>query len=163
MMKLRIPYQNIFSIHKHFSTSNLVLAKRWQEKNKKEYETEFNNPVREVAGMQVNPEKGYVIDKKPFKMRVEKYVEYTWCGCGWGRTCQPFCDQSCQQPWLKRVMKGGPVTYIAPETKDVWFCNCKQTENRPFCDGTHRTPEIQEARLDFVRENWEPKEIKKSS
>ena len=38
-------------------------------------------------------------------VRVEKYVEYTWCGCGWGRTCQPFCDQSCQQPWLKRVMK----------------------------------------------------------
>ncbi len=24
---------------------------------------------------------------------VEKYNEYHWCGCGYGKTCQPFCDK----------------------------------------------------------------------
>ena len=139
---------------------------------------------------------------KSVLVRVEKHMEYIWCGCGFGKTCQPLCDKSCQNLWLKKVMKetiwwkiniftliplrflsevydrlsislihyclilryaayslfsksskghlkdpihiligslkGGPVRYIAPETKDVWFCNCKQTENRPFCDGSHR-------------------------
>ena len=38
---------------------------------------------------------------------------------------------------------GGPITYIAPEDKDIWFCLCKRTKHRPFCDGTHRSEEIQ--------------------
>ena len=38
-----------------------------------------------------------------------------------------YLTRSCENLWLKKVIKGGPVRYIAPETKDVWFCNCKQT------------------------------------
>ena len=37
-----------------FSTSNIVLARRWKDKYAKEYESEFHNPVREVAGMKVD-------------------------------------------------------------------------------------------------------------
>ena len=59
--------------------------------------------------------------------------------------------------YYKRFYKGGPVKYIAPEDKDIWFCNCKQTKNRPFCDGTHRSPEIQELKVDGMFDIWEPK------
>ena len=31
---------------------------------------------------------------------------------------------------MKRMIKGGPVKYIAPEDREVWFCNCKQTKHR---------------------------------
>ena len=33
---------------------------------------------------------------------------------------------------MKRMVKGGPVKYIAPEDREVWFCNCKQTKHRYF-------------------------------
>ena len=39
----------------------------------------------------------------------------------------------------KKVKKHRPIKYVAEETKDVWFCNCKQSSNLPFCDGTHKT------------------------
>ena len=58
---------------------------------------------------------------------------------------------------MKKVMKVGPVKYIAPEIKDVWFCNCKQTNNKPFCDGTHRDEDIQKHRFDSPRQLWEPR------
>ena len=38
----------------------------------------------------------------------------------------------------KRVPKYRPIKYTATETKDVYFCNCKQSNNRPLCDGTHK-------------------------
>jgi len=150
-----VPVQ--FSV-RAFSTTNCSLAKRWKDKYAKDYESEFSNPVREIAGMKVYPQKGMIAGKAPIKVRVEKYVDYLWCGCGYAKTCQPFCDRSCENLWLKKVIKGGPVRYIAPETKDVWFCNCKQTEHRPFCDGTHRSEEIQGAKADIRTELWEPKE-----
>lgn len=31
-----------------------------------------------------------------------------------------------------------PVEYVATETKKVWFCGCKQSKNKPMCDGTHK-------------------------
>ena len=58
---------------------------------------------------------------------------------------------------IKAAVKGGPVKYVAPEDKDIWFCNCKQTKNRPFCDGTHREQWIQdEAIPGKFEEIWEP-------
>jgi len=26
---------------------------------------------------------------------------------------------------------------IKTEGKDIWFCRCGQSKNKPFCDGTH--------------------------
>lgn len=38
-----------------------------------------------------------------------------------------------------------PVRFEVDETKEYWICNCKQTGNRPFCDGTHKQEHIQQA------------------
>lgn len=45
----------------------------------------------------------------------------------------------------KRLPKFRPIKYTATETKDIWFCNCKQSSTRPFCDGTHKKDEIKSA------------------
>lgn len=36
-----------------------------------------------------------------------------------------------------------PVTFEVEKDGTYWLCNCKQTNNRPFCDGTHRQEGIQ--------------------
>ncbi|KFM82831.1 hypothetical protein X975_16615, partial [Stegodyphus mimosarum] len=38
-----------------------------------------------------------------------------------------------------------PVVFKPRETREYWFCNCKQTKNRPFCDGSHNSPFVQAA------------------
>lgn len=38
-----------------------------------------------------------------------------------------------------------PVRFEVEESKEYWICNCKQTKNRPFCDGTHKSKEVQDA------------------
>ena len=30
-----------------------------------------------------------------------------------------------------------PYMYKAEETKEIYFCGCKESKNFPFCDGTH--------------------------
>ena len=41
------------------------------------------------------------------------------------------------------IIKYRPIKYIADESKDVWFCKCKKSSTRPFCDGTHKTDLVQ--------------------
>jgi CDGSH-type Zn-finger protein len=31
-----------------------------------------------------------------------------------------------------------PMAYKATESKKVYFCGCKQSKNRPLCDGSHK-------------------------
>ena len=31
-----------------------------------------------------------------------------------------------------------PIKYEATETKKVYFCGCKQSANKPCCDGSHK-------------------------
>ena len=139
-------------------TSPVVPTKRWSEKSRPEFTSEFDNPVREVAGMKApGANTGHIYDLKPMKVTVKEGCSYTWCGCGLARTQQPFCDLTCQNIYLNRVMKGGPVSYIAKQTKDVWFCNCKQTNHKPFCDGSHRAEEVQKHRFDGPKQLWEPR------
>ncbi len=40
-------------------------------------------------------EKGFIYDRKPFRVSVEKYRVYDWCACGMGHM-QPFCDGTCK-------------------------------------------------------------------
>ena len=44
---------------------------------------------------------------------------------------------------IKRTPKYRPIKYIATETKEVWFCNCKQSKERPICDGTCKIPNFE--------------------
>ena len=125
------------------TTSLAQFPKRWREKSEPPFKSEFQNPVAEVyGGAESWPEDQYglIYDKKPFKVNVKKYHLYKWCGCGRSHS-QPFCDTTCQNKYWKRNIVGGPVTYIAPEDKEVWFCQCKRTKHRPFCDGAHRSEE----------------------
>uniref|UniRef100_A0A2L2YEE8 Iron-binding zinc finger CDGSH type domain-containing protein n=3 Tax=Parasteatoda tepidariorum TaxID=114398 RepID=A0A2L2YEE8_PARTP len=38
---------------------------------------------------------------------------------------------------MKLKMK--PVLFKPAITREYWLCNCKQTKNRPFCDGSHNS------------------------
>merc|ERR1719369_1373719 len=146
-------------LQRPFSTSSLQWAKRWRGKNTPAFQSQLRNPVAEVdpSKVGVEAENGAIYDNKPFKLRVEKYHLYTWCGCGWARTSQPLCDGACACHMNRKIVKGGPIRYIAPKTQDVWFCNCKQTKHRPFCDGSHRSAEVQEHRFEGQRQLWEPR------
>jgi CDGSH-type Zn-finger protein len=31
------------------------------------------------------------------------------------------------------------MLYTAEKTEELWFCGCKATDGKPFCDGTHNT------------------------
>ena len=45
---------------------------------------------------------------------------------------QPFCDGSHRKEGKFKSLK-----YLATESKEIFFCGCKMTNNKPFCDGTH--------------------------
>jgi CDGSH-type Zn-finger protein len=31
------------------------------------------------------------------------------------------------------------MPYVADKSEEVWFCGCKATGGKPFCDGTHNS------------------------
>ena len=39
--------------------------------------------------------------------------------------------------WTHKGSEFTPLAYKAEETKKVFFCACKQTNNQPLCDGSH--------------------------
>ena len=81
------------------------------------FQQHLKNPVEVVYGgaeKWPKDEFGKLYDKKPFKVSVTKYHLYKWCGCGLSHS-QPFCDETCSSPYSKKILVGGPVTYIAPE------------------------------------------------
>lgn len=62
---------------------------------------------------------------------------------------QPFCDGSHKKYWneprtLAQQGKFHPHRFQVTETKKYWLCMCKQTNNRPFCDGSHLAEEVQQ-------------------
>ena len=110
--------------HIHISAYN-QMARRF--KKEIAFQSELTNPVEVVFGGEKKaPDNvGIPFDKIPFKVKVEKYHLYNWCGCGRSHG-QPYCDSTCKSQYLQKIIKGGPVKYIAPENRDVWFCMCKQ-------------------------------------
>ena len=113
----------------HTTNSN-EMARRWQKEIA--FQSELKNPVEVVFGSEKKApdDVGAPADKKPFKVSVKKYHLYKWCGCGKSHN-QPFCDGTHSNFYMKNKVKGGPVTYIAPEDRDIWFCNCKQVSSYP--------------------------------
>ena len=111
-------------LYLHISAAN-QMARRW--KKEVAFQSELTNPVEIVYGAEKKApdDVGVVYDKKPFKINVKKYHLYTWCGCGRSHS-QPFCDGTHASLAMKRIVNGGPVKYIAPEDREIWFCMCKQ-------------------------------------
>ena len=57
---------------------------------------------------------------------------------------QPLCDgkhffRDHKGFHKQRYYKIRPVKFTVEKTGEYYLCQCKQTKNRPFCDGTHRT------------------------
>ncbi len=78
-------------------------------------------------------EKAIVAGTVPIKVSMEKGKKYAWCSCGLSEK-QPFCDGKHRGTAFK------PTVFEATETKDVHFCNCKQTGRQMgLCDGAHKT------------------------
>jgi hypothetical protein len=111
-------------LYLHTSAAN-QMARRWTKEIA--FQSELSNPVEVVYGSEKKApdDFGVVYDKKPFKINVKKYHLYTWCGCGRSHS-QPFCDGTHNVLAMKKIVKGGPVKYIAPEDREIWFCMCKQ-------------------------------------
>lgn len=101
-----------------------------------------------------------------------------WCSCGWSHSqvpiykvictipfhlnskpyvifLQPLCDGSHNYEHVAPTTKLKPVKIVPKEDKEVWLCMCKQTENKPFCDGSHRQQEILDRYKWMFREEFE--------
>jgi len=46
---------------------------------------------------------------------------------------QPYCDGA------HKVTEFRPIVFKQEKTEEVWLCGCKQTREKPFCDGTHNS------------------------
>lgn len=76
--------------------------------------------------------KGEIAAKQPIAIDVEAGESYAWCTCG-KSSGQPFCDGS------HKGTDFTPLMVKAEESKTIYFCQCKQTENAfGFCDGRHK-------------------------
>lgn len=58
---------------------------------------------------------------------------YSWCACGLSLS-NPSCDGSCNGA----VTRCRPVSFNVDESGYYKLCNCKNSANAPFCNGTHR-------------------------
>ena len=58
---------------------------------------------------------------------------YSWCSCGLSLT-NPSCDGACNAA----VTRCRPVSFNVSESGYYKLCNCKNSANAPFCNGTHR-------------------------
>ena len=38
---------------------------------------------------------------------------------------------------LYKILSPYPFKYLADQSKKVYFCSCKQTNDQPLCDGSH--------------------------
>lgn len=58
---------------------------------------------------------------------------YNWCACGISIN-SPWCDSMCN----KTVTRCRPVSFNVNQSGYYKMCQCKQSANAPFCNGTHR-------------------------
>ncbi|OBS76956.1 hypothetical protein A6R68_16608 [Neotoma lepida] len=80
------------------------------------------------------PAKPVVAQKTPIKLELVAGKNYRWC---------PFCDGShfFQHTGLS------PLKFKVQETRTVALCTCKATQRPPYCDGTHKSEQVQKAEL----------------
>ena len=67
----------------------------------------------------------------PMPVDVVAGETYGWCSCGLSET-MPLCDRSHRDRSDKKSFK-----FVAEETRRMYLCGCAETNNPPFCDGSH--------------------------
>lgn len=70
-----------------------------------------------------------IADHKPAVLELAA-GSYYWCSCGQS-SYQLFCDLA------HKGTDFAPIKFDVTETQRVALCNCKHTDNSPFCDGAH--------------------------
>ena len=80
------------SINSFISTSPLVAARRWKEKSEPKFTFEFSNPVREMVGIKMT------VNAPPPE--------------------QPFCDLTCQNIYMKRIIKNQKFSEFKTQCND---------------------------------------------
>jgi len=60
------------------------------------------------------------------------------------KTINQSSDHNTKQPMTFRSHK-----FQVDENKEYVLCNCKQTSNAPFCDGSHKQQWVQDAVLEW--------------
>ena len=97
---------------------------------------------------------------KPYLVKLEKDNNYAWCECAESKN-QPFCDGSHnklkekfdiivktlidinlisnENELLRLITQNDkkPVLFKAEKDIEVNLCGCKQSENAPYCNGSH--------------------------
>lgn len=69
----------------------------------------------------------------PYNSYLEKGKVYLFCTCG-ASAKNPWCDSYCN----KMTTRLRPIYFNVTESGYYKMCNCKQSSNSPFCNGTHR-------------------------
>uniref|UniRef100_A0A8I6ATZ3 CDGSH iron sulfur domain 3 n=1 Tax=Rattus norvegicus TaxID=10116 RepID=A0A8I6ATZ3_RAT len=105
-----------------------------------------------------DPAKPVVAQKTPIRLELVAGKTYRWCVCGrsknqtdptlerhWGAglSPSPFCDGS---HFFQRTGLS-PLKFKAEETRTVALCTCKATRRPPYCDGTHKSEQVQKAEV----------------
>jgi CDGSH-type Zn-finger protein len=70
--------------------------------------------------------------KEPKSLDAIKDKNYAWCTCGLSET-QALCNGAHKGTGF------APQIFKEEEDKKVWLCQCKQTKNPPYCDGSHNS------------------------
>ena len=97
---------------------------------------------------------------KPYLVKLEKDKNYAWCECAESNN-QPFCDGShnkakekfdnivetlvdinlisSENELLRLITQNDkkPVLFKAEKDIEANLCGCKQSENAPYCNGSH--------------------------
>ena len=97
---------------------------------------------------------------KPYLVKFEKDKNYAWCECAESNN-KPFCDGSHnkvnekfdnivetlvdinlisnENELLRLITQNDkkPVLFKAEKDIEVNLCGCKQSENAPYCNGSH--------------------------
>jgi len=70
-------------------------------------------------------------NNSPYQAQLVEGATYQWCKCGKSKT-GPFCDGG------SHIGTGcEPITFVARKTEIANLCGCRETDDPPYCDGTH--------------------------
>lgn len=109
----------------------MIVFGSFQKLTENPYLTRDYSIYLSIKLVNMSNEKPIIAQKSPIAVQVEAGKNYAWCTCGKSEN-QPLCDGK------HKGSSFSPKIVKYEESKEVWFCACKQTGNElGQCDGTH--------------------------